>query len=305
MYYSLSEHQGMAMDVVTGATGQAGSEIVRALVGRGREVRAFVRDPEKARRRFGDAVEPAIGDFADSAAVRAALQGADTVVLSGPDDPRRVGWETKLVDVAVESGVRRIVKLSSIVAEVESPVAFWEWHARIEAHLLRSGVSAAIVRSAPYMSNVLLGAEGVAAEGRLYAPAGSARIAMIDPTDVGASVAAVAASSGWDGPISHVVTGPEAITYTKMAATLSAATGREVEYVEIPDAAAEQAMVRAGLPDPAAEQVVNVFKMLRRGVAEQVTTTVESLTGRRPRDFAAFAHQHANLFAPAAAAAAR
>ena len=90
-----------------------------------------------------------------------------------------------------------------------------------------------------------------------------------------------------------------------MAATLSAATGREVEYVEIPDAAAEQAMVRAGLPDPAAEQVVNVFRMLRRGVAEQVTATVESLTGRRPRDFAAFAHQHANLFAPAAAVAAR
>ena len=194
------------MDVVTGATGQAGSEIVRALVGRGREVRAFVRD----RRRPG--VASAMRSSRRSVTSRIARlcvrhsQGADTVVLSGPDDPRRVGWETKLVDVAVESGVRRVVKLSSIVAEVGSPVAFWDWHARIEAHLLRSGVSAAIVRSAPYMSNMLVGAEGVAAEGRLYAPAGSARIAMIDPADVGASVAAVAASSGWDGPISHVVT---------------------------------------------------------------------------------------------------
>ena len=45
--------------------------------------------------------------------------------------------------------------------------------------------------------------------------------------------------------------------------------------------------------------------MLRQGVAEQVTATVESLTGRPPRDFASFARDHARLFAPAAVGAGR
>ena len=45
------------MIVVTGATGNAGSEVVRALLARGLGVRALVRDPGKARRALGEDVE--------------------------------------------------------------------------------------------------------------------------------------------------------------------------------------------------------------------------------------------------------
>ena len=64
-------------------------------------------------------------------------------------------------------------------------------------------------------------------------------------------------------------------------------------------------MVEQGLPDFVARQVVGVYAQLRRGIAAQVTTAVESLTGRPPRDFAAFAREHAHLFAPAAVGTAR
>jgi uncharacterized protein YbjT (DUF2867 family) len=292
------------MILVTGATGHAGSQVVRALVEHGRDLRAFVRDPDKAHSLFGDAVELALGDFADPHAVRAALEGAEDVVLSGPDDPRRVEWESGLIDAAAATGVRRIVKVSSIVAEPGAPVAFWDWHGQIEEHLRESRVSAVILRCGPYMSNVVAGAEQVAREGRLYAPAGEARIAMIDPRDVGAAAAAVLTTAGHDGR-TYVLTGPEAITYSQVAAELSAACAREVEYVDVPDEGAKQAMIEDGLPGFAAEQVVNVFMMLRQGVAEQVTATVEMLTGRPPRDFAAFARDHARLFVPAAVGAGR
>jgi uncharacterized protein YbjT (DUF2867 family) len=278
--------------------------VVQALLENGHEVRAFVRNPDKAHGLFGDAVELAIGDFADPVAVRAALEGVEDVVLSGPDDPRRVQWETGLIDAAAVTGVRRIVKVSSIVAEPGAPVAFWDWHAQIERHLRQSEVSAVILRSSPYMSNVLAGAEQVAREGRLYAPAGKARIAMIDPRDVGAAAAAVVSTRGHDRR-TYVLTGAEAITYAQVADELSAATAREVEYVDVPDKQAKQAMIQEGLSDFGAQQVVNVFAMLRQGVSAQVTSTVESLTGRSPRDFAAFARDHAHLFAPAAMGAGR
>jgi uncharacterized protein YbjT (DUF2867 family) len=290
--------------LVTGATGHAGSQVVRALLEHGREVRALVRDPDKAHRLFGHAAELARGDFADPHAVGAALEGAQDVVLSGPDDPRRVEWETGLIDAAAATGVGRIVKLSSIIAEPGAPVAFWDWHGRIEEHLHESGVPAVILRSGPYMSNVFAAAEQVACEGRLCAPAGEARIAMIDPRDVGAAAAAVLTTAGHDGR-TYVLTGPEAITYAEMAAELSAATAREVEFIDVSDEDAKQAMILGGLPGFAAEHVVRVFAMLRRGVAEEVTAAVESLTGSPPRDFACFAREHALLFAPAAVGAGR
>ena len=290
------------MIVVTGATGQAGSEVARALAGRGARVRAFVRDPGKARHKLSENVELAIGDLADPRSVRAALDGADALFLSCSDDPRRVGWETSAIDAAVAAGVRRVVKLSAVGAEPGSPIAFWDWHGQVEQHLRASGTGWVILRSSWYMSNLVPAAAQVAGEGRLYAPAGQARIAMIDPRDVGAAAAAVLSSPGHEGQ-TYLLTGPEAITFTQVAARLSAATASRIEFIDVPGDNAQQAMIHDGMPAFAAEQIIKMFGRLRQGVAQQVTATVQALTGSAPRDFASFAGDHARLFAPAATAA--
>ena len=292
------------MILVTGATGTTGSEVVRAFTARAGRVRAFVRDAEKAQRKLGPGVELAIGDFADLGSVRAALEGTNTLFLSCADDPRRVSWETAAIDAAVAAGVRRVVKLSTAAAAPGSPVAFWDWHGQVEQHLRSSGADWTILRPAYYLSNLLAGAPQVAAEGRLYAPAGTARIAMIDPRDVGASAAAVLSSAGHEGQ-TYLLTGPAAITYTQVAAELSEVMGSRVEFIDIPDDAAQQAMIHDGLPGFVAEQIIKTFAQLRQGVGAQVTPTVQTLTGSAPRDFASFARAHAGLFAPATATAQR
>jgi uncharacterized protein YbjT (DUF2867 family) len=300
----MASRRSKEMILVTGATGNAGSQVVRALLERGQPVRAFVRDPDRARGLVGDGAELMPGDFADPVSVQQAFDGVDQVFLSGADDPRRVEWETRAIDVAAESGVRRIVKLSSIIAEPGTPVAFWDWHGQVEQHLRKSGVPAVVLRSNAFMSNLVAAAEPVAQEGRLYAPVGEAKIAMIDPRDVGEAAAAVLTTPGHDGR-TYVLTGPEAITYARVAAELSAATDRHVEFVDVPDEGAKQKMIQAGLPDLVAERIVEVFAMLRQGAGEEVTTTVERLTGHPPRDFACFARDHARLFAPVAVGAGR
>lgn len=289
------------MILVTGATGNAGSQVVRALHGREAVVRAFVRDAENGRRLFSDEVELAVGDFADASSVRDALEGVDAMLLSCADDPRRVGWETSAIDAAAAAGVARIVKLSTIGAEPGAPVAFWDWHGQVEERLRSSGVSFVILQSSFYMSNLLLAAEQVAREGRLYAPVGEARVAMVDPRDVGAAAAAVLTGAG-DDRQTYLITGPEAITWAQIAADLASATGRDVEFVDVPDEGAKQALIAAGLSEFVAEQLIKTFAMLRHGVAEQVTDAVEALTGARARSFGDFARDHAHLFAPAIAA---
>jgi uncharacterized protein YbjT (DUF2867 family) len=263
-------------------------------------VRAFVRNAEKGRQLLGDEVELAVGDFGDSSSVRSALDGAQAMLLSCVDDPRRVAWETSAIDAAAAAGVRRIVKLSTIGAAAGAPVAFWDWHGRVEEHLGSSGVPAVILQSSFYMSNLLAAAEQVASEGRLYAPAGEARVAMIDPRDVGAAAAAALTGAGEDGQ-TYVITGPEAITWGQIAAELSIAISREVEFVDVPDEGARQGLIGAGLPEFVAEQLIMIFGQLRQGVAEQVTDGVYALTGSRPRSFAEFARDHAHMFQPVVA----
>jgi nucleoside-diphosphate-sugar epimerase len=58
--------------LITGATGDVGSRVVRQLVQRGIRPRVFVRDAQNARSRFADSVEIAVGDLADQQALKAA-----------------------------------------------------------------------------------------------------------------------------------------------------------------------------------------------------------------------------------------
>ena len=292
------------MILVTGATGIAGSEVVHALRQRGAPVRAFVRDPDVARGRFGEDVQLAQGDFADQASVQAALADVDRVFLSGADDPRRVGWETELIDAASAAGVRQIVKLSGIGSARDSPVPPWFWHGQIEQHLLQSRMPAVVLRANFFMSNLLASAEQIARAGQLAAPAANARIAMIDPRDFGAAAAAVLTEEGHDGR-TYVLTGPTAITFADVARELSTVTGREVEYLGLPDKTAQQGLIASGAPAPVAEIVISIFGALRKGSGERVTDDVQALTGSPPTDIATFTRRHAHLFTPATVGAER
>jgi uncharacterized protein YbjT (DUF2867 family) len=288
--------------LVTGATGNVGSAVVRELSARGEPVRAFARDPAAAAARLGNDVDLAVGDFADHDSVRRALDGVDRLFLSSGDGPPKVGHERAVIDAAADAGVQLIVKASASGADPASPLPGLAFNGRVEEHLRRSGVSAVNLRSAFYMTNLLNAAEQVRATGTLFAPAGSGAIAMIDPRDIGAVGAAVLTGDGHAGRC-YTLTGPEAITYRDVARALTAATGRRVAYVDVPPQAAREGLAQAGMPDWLIEQLDGAFERIRRGAFAQTTDTVRVLTGREGRTFVDFASANAGLFAPVPAPA--
>jgi uncharacterized protein YbjT (DUF2867 family) len=276
--------------LVTGATGTVGSHVVRELRDRGVPVRALVRGPDAA----SEGVEVVQGDFERPDTLRAALDGVDRVFLAAPNHPRQDLHETTLIDAAVAGGARRVVKLSAIGASPGSPVAFWDCHGRVEAHLRASGLEWAVLRASFYMTNLLAAADQVR-DGRLLAPADGARIGMVDPRDVAAAGAALLTREALD-PGVHVLTGPAAITYDDVAAVLSEVTGRPTEFVPVPDEDARRGMTAAGLPDWFAANLVALFGLLRRGAADGTSDGVRALTAREPRSFREFARDHAAAF---------
>lgn len=287
----------MTTVLVTGATGNVGSRVIQELRGRGVPVRAFVRDADRAFAALGPDVDLATGDLAERASIRAALEGVDALFLACGNVPRQVTYERNVIDDAAQAGVRRLVKLSALGAEVGSRVAFWDWHARIERHLQASGVPWVILRPRYHMSNLLGFAGTVRSAGAVFAPAEGVKVPMVDPLDVAAAAAVALRDDGHEGR-TYELTGPEAITFDEVAARLSDLTGRPVRFVPVPDAAAREGLLHAGLPDWMADNIVTVFGMLREDPAAQVTGAVHALTGRRPRHLAEFLDDHATLFAP-------
>ena len=67
--------------------------------------------------------------------------------------------------------------------------------------------------------------------------------------------------------------------------------------MSVPDEAATQSMVEAGVPEWFATNVATVFGRLRGGTAARATDTVERLTGDEPRRFDEFARDYAHAFA--------
>jgi uncharacterized protein YbjT (DUF2867 family) len=288
--------------LVTGATGNVGSAAVRELIGRGARVPALVRDPRGARERLGGDVELAAGDFGDPPSLRRALHGVERVLLSSSDSPEKVAHETAVIAAAVAAGVELVVKASTAGARAGSPLPCFDWNGQIEDALRYAFVPAVNLRSAFYMTYLLMAADQVRA-GSLFAPAGDGAIAMVDPRDVGAVAAAVLTSDGHAGR-DYTLTGPEAIAYQQVATALVAATGHPVEYLDVPAEAARAGMVAAGMPPWLVEHLDRVFDLVRRGELAETTHTVRTLIGREPRSFADFAHDRARAFGGSAAAAA-
>jgi uncharacterized protein YbjT (DUF2867 family) len=284
--------------LVTGATGSIGSQVVAELTERGAQVRAFVRDPDRAAALLGDEVELAVGDFADGDSVRRAMAGVDRVFLACSNPPAQVDYEIGAIEAAKAAGVQRLVKLSASAAAVDSPLLFPRWHGLIERHLERSGLPAIRICPGFLMSTLLMSADAVRATGRLFAPAGRARIAMVHPRDVAAAAAVTLTEDGHDGA-RYVLNGPRAITYEEVAAHLADATGRPIEFVNVTDEDAEQAMLEGGVPSAVAEFLVRLFRALRQGLDEKTSGTVRALTGTEPRGFAEFAREHAAAFGAA------
>jgi uncharacterized protein YbjT (DUF2867 family) len=280
--------------LVLGATGNVGSKVVAELRALGAPVRAFARDREKAVATVAPDTEVVIGNFDDPATVRRALDGVDAVLITASDGPQKVEHETSLIDIVAAEGVRRVVKLSTVGAGT-APGPQFDAHGRIEEHLTRSGLPSVLLRSSFYMTNLLGSAEAIKETGKLFAPAGGVKVSMIDPRDVAAVAASALTTDAHEGK-TYVLTGPEALTFEDVAAHLSSATGRTIEFVDVPEDVARDQLLGTGMPDWMAELILAAFKALRDGIATDTSDAVHALTGREARGFAAFARDHAGSF---------
>lgn len=283
------------MILVTGSTGNTGSEVVGELARRGAPVRALVRDAGKAAELFGADVQIAQGDYERPDTLEAAMDGVEAVYLVAPASPDMVALEANVIEAAKRMGVRRVVKHSALGAAPDSPIPVARWHGESERRLAESGLAYALLQPNFFMQNFLDFAPTIASEGAIYAPMKDGRISMIDCRDIAAVAATVFTEEGHEGE-TYVLTGPEALSFGQAAKKLSRVIGKEVRYVDISPEQAKQAMVEEGMPEWFADDLVSAYQIFSEGHGAMINDVVARVAGREPRTFEEFACEAAPAF---------
>jgi uncharacterized protein YbjT (DUF2867 family) len=96
----------------------------------------------------------------------------------------------------------------------------------------------------------------------------------------------------------YTLTGPEALTNSRIAEILSRTLGREIKYVDLPAAQMKQALLTAGMPEWNADGILDLSELYRTGGSSIVSTDVEHILARRPISFAQFALDYSSSLQP-------
>jgi uncharacterized protein YbjT (DUF2867 family) len=272
--------------LVIGGRSKIGAALIGDLLARGQQVRALVRAGEPAGGLAAGA-EAVTGDLAEEGTLVAAMDGIGKVFLLSSPHPDAVSWHRHAVDAARRTEVQLLVRSSILGAERDTPAEFISAHAVCDRYLEDSGLPCVIVRPNLFLQNIPEATiPSIDVAGNFYVDAGEARISMVDTRDV-AAVAAVALTEPGHASARYDVTGPEALSYTDVAAKLTQAMGRQITYIATPDDAVRQALLGAGLGEWFASALIGLYQDYRRsgtgGYAAQVTDTVQRLTGRPAR----------------------
>jgi len=221
-----------------------------------------------------------IADFADKSSLKKALAGVDTIFLVCSPIPQLVELESNVIDACVENGVRHVV-LNSALGAGDYSKSFPSWHRKVEDKLKGTGLSYTILRPNGFMQNIVTyNAPTIRTEGAFYAAMGDARTALLDVRDVAAAAAKALVSTAEHAGKTYELNGPEAVSNSEIAARISRITGRDVKYVDIPEAAQRKAMLDAGTPEWLVTALLDLQAYYVAGKAAAVTDTLPKLLGR-------------------------
>lgn len=282
--------------IVTGATGNIGAPLVKALAEMKVDFRAVTHSEDKAQALRGKGVDAAPADMSSGQGLEKAFEDGKTLFLLTPPFPQMGESARGLVTAAKKAGISHIVKLSGMGAD-QGTIALAKWHRAVEVAIEKSGLAWTHLRPNSFMQNYLaFHAGAIKAQGMFYAPLGDGAVSYVDARDVSAVAAAVLANPSAHAGKAYTITGPEALANQRVAAILSEVTGKNVTYVDVPEGAARDSMLKMGMPDWMAEALLELFAINKAGYTSAVTGDIKAVTGRAPRTFAAFARENAEAF---------
>ena len=271
---SATRSEGLTL--VLGGTGKTGRRVAERLASRGVSTRVASRT--------GD---PPF-DWGDQSTWDAALDGVTAAYISYAPDlaiPGATDAVRAFVERAVEHGVRRLVLLSGRGEEEAQACELIIQRPDIEWTVVRASWFNQNFSEGEFLDMVLAGA--------ITLPAGDVPEPFVDVDDIADVAVAALTGDGHAGQI-YEVTGPRLLTFTEAVAEIARASGREIQYIQIPHEAFAAGIAESGAPYDMAWLLDYLFSTLLDGRNAYVCDGVQRALGREPTDFAEYARRIAD-----------
>ncbi len=265
---STTRSEGLTL--VLGATGKTGQRVVQQLSEKGHAVRKGSRQSDPP------------FDWDDQSIWDAVLDGVTVAYISYAPDlaiPGATDAVRAFVERAVKHGVQRLVLLSGRGEEEAQ---------ECELIVQRPDIEWTVVRCSWFSQNFSEGEflEMVLA-GEIALPAGEIGEPFVDVDDI-ADVAVAALTEGGHAGQVYELTGPRLLTFAEAVDEIARATGRAIQYIQIPPEAFAAGVAEAGLPEDITWLLDYLFATVLDGRNASLEDGVQKALGREPRDFADF-----------------
>ncbi len=277
--------------LITGATGNVGSEIARQLIQKEIPFRAFARDPAKLASMIGDkGYDLAVGDFSDTVSFKAALPGIDKLFLvTNQSDAFLADLDRMLAEIKA-AGITQLVLISA-ECDTDSEIFFVRRTGEIEDRVRASGVAFTILRPDWFMQNFI----GFAAMGAIAFVDGPGKTSFIDVRDVAEIAVKALTENGHEGR-TYRLTGPDPMTFRRAAERISATLGRNIPFMALTPEQLRDALIESGAERWYAEMNAEMTFAVRGGFTFNPANDFEFLTGRKTRSLETFVSDHKTAF---------
>jgi uncharacterized protein YbjT (DUF2867 family) len=283
------------MILVTGATGNIGSQLVKQLIAKSADVRVVTRDEKKVSH-LHPAIKAVIGDRQDPTVIKKALQGTDKVFLLPVLIDEKHEADRLLIDEAKRANVDRIVMISSGVLRSNPKNPIGVLHREVELLIEESGIPWTVLRPGGFMSNALrFWADTIKSLATVFNPTGDGKSAPISPYDIAAVAAGALTTAGHEGK-TYDLTGPELLSTHDQVNILSKVIGKPIQCIDIPAEVAAERLESIGLPEPLIQGLYDVWIRVRNNEGTDQTNEVERLTGQPAQTFETWCREHRSAF---------
>lgn len=278
-------------------SGNIGTPVALQLARAGAEVSLTVRTPTDRPDLDAAGVRQVPFDIQKPGEMAKALEGHDAFFSLTPLVENFEDAALATVKAAKAAGIQKIVRSSAQGAEPDAKIQLGRWHYAAEQAIEESGIPFTILRPGHFMQNYVWygAAQTIKAQGAFYSSVASVKMSPIDTRDISAIAAAVLMETGHEGK-RYTLTGPESLNDDEIARVVSKVLGRSVNHVNIPEAAAVDAMSNAGMPGWLVGLLSELNSLTRTGYFAEVRPDAEAVLKRKSIQFAQFIRDHLSAF---------
>jgi uncharacterized protein YbjT (DUF2867 family) len=263
--------------VVTGSLGHISKPLAEILVGNGHSVTVISSNPEKQKHIEMLGAMAAIGSIEDPHFLRSAFTGAEAAYCMippfnffNPEPGITAGYSRiagNYVQAIRQSGIKRVVHLSSIGAHTDQGTGFLAGHYHAEQILkeLPPDITITHLRPASFYYNLYAFADTIKAHGFIASNYGAEdKTPWVSPQDIAEVAAEEITSPGRRKKIRYVVS--DEPTCNEIAGILGAAIGRpDLKWLIISDEQMQSNLEAAGMPAGIAAGLVEMNAAMHTG----------------------------------------